>query len=60
MRVTTFSLFLLAATAPVLGGCQDTDRPLTYNKGVYAGKPEKALTSEQVEALRHRGEHQKD
>lgn len=60
MRVTKISLILLAAITLVLGGCQDEDRPLSYNKGVYAGKPDKALTSAQVEALRHRGGRQKD
>lgn len=60
MRVTKFSLFLLAAITLILGGCKDTDRPLSYNKGVYAGKADQKLTSEQVEALRHRGDYQKD
>ena len=59
MQVAKYSLIILAATL-ILGGCKDTNRPLSYNKGVYAGKPDKALTAEQVEALRHRGDHQKD
>lgn len=60
MSVTKFSVFFLAAITLVLGGCKDTGRPLSYNKGVYGGKVDKALTSEQVDSLRHRGGHQRD
>ena len=56
MRVISLSLALAGALA--LAGCKDTDRPLSYNKGVYAGKADTKLTSGQVEALRLRGMHQ--
>lgn len=38
-----------------LAGCKDEDRPLSYTPGEYGGKPDTALTKEQVEALRQRG-----
>lgn len=53
MRVVSFSLAL--AGLLVLAGCQDTDRPLSYEKGVYGGKADTKLTTGQLEALRHRG-----
>ena len=56
MRVISLSLALAGALA--LAGCKDTDRPLSYNKGVYEGKADTKLTPEQVEALRLRGMHQ--
>jgi hypothetical protein len=56
MRLITFSLFL--ASALVLAGCEGTDRPTSYNKGVYGGKADTKLTPKQVEALRHRGGRQ--
>lgn len=47
---------LLAFTAGLaLAGCKDTERPTSYNKGVYGGKADTKLTAEQVEALRQRG-----
>jgi len=52
MRVISFAL-VLAGTL-VLTGCKDTDRPLSYEKGVYGGKADTALTAGQREALRHR------
>lgn len=60
MRVTKFSVFLLAAITMVLSGCKDTDRPLSYNKGVYGGPADKPLAPEQLDALRQRGNHQRD
>ncbi|MDH3581150.1 MAG: hypothetical protein OEM91_11065 [Hyphomicrobiales bacterium] len=60
MRVTKLSLFLLAATTLILGGCKDTDRPLNYEKGVYRGMADKPLAREQLDALRQRGNYQKD
>jgi hypothetical protein len=61
MRVTKFSVFLVAAMMLVLGGCEETGRLLSNDdKGTYAGKSDTALTSEQVNALRHRGNYQKD
>ena len=56
MRVILLSLGLAGALA--LAGCKDTDRPLSYNKGVYGGKADTKLTSGQVDALRLRGMHQ--
>ncbi len=53
MRVVSFSLAL--AGLLVLAGCQDTGRPLSYEKGVYGGKADTKLTAGQLEALRHRG-----
>lgn len=59
MRVKPYPLLMMAAAALALAGCKDTDRPLSYDKGVYAGKPDQELTSDQVEALRQRGTHQR-
>lgn len=53
MRVISF--FLVIAGVLALAGCKDTDRPLTYNKGVYAGEPDTELSDEQVDGLRQRG-----
>lgn len=53
MRVIILGLLLVGPA--VLASCKDTNRPLTYNKGEYAGKPDTKLTPEQVEALRQRG-----
>ena len=53
MRLILYSLFLVGAFA--LAGCEGTDRPTSYNKGVYGGKADTKLTAEQLEALRHRG-----
>jgi hypothetical protein len=52
---TGIAAILLAGSALALTACQDTDRPLSYEKGVYHGKKDTALTSEQVETLRQRG-----
>ncbi len=56
MRVISLSLALAGALA--LAGCKDTDRPLNYNKGVYGGKSDTKLTTEQIQTLRHRGMRQ--
>lgn len=53
MRVILLGLLLIGPV--VLAGCKDTNRPLTYNKGEYSGKPDTKLTPEQVETLRQRG-----
>ncbi|GBE42624.1 hypothetical protein BMS3Bbin10_00686 [bacterium BMS3Bbin10] len=53
MRMISF--FLILAGTLVLAGCKDADRPLSYEKGVYAGKADTKLTADQLEALRHRG-----
>lgn len=58
MRVLKYIVFVTAALA--LAGCEGTDRPLSYGeKGVYSGKSDTELTSQQVEALRRRGSYQK-
>jgi len=57
MRMISYSLLLASALA--LAGCEDTDRPTSYNKGVYGGKADTKLTTEQLEALRHRGGSQR-
>jgi len=53
MRIIT--LGLICAGALMIAGCKDTNRPLSYTKGEYGGKPDTKLTGEQVETLRHRG-----
>lgn len=55
MRGRKLPIFLVAASALVLGACKDTDRPLEYQKGVYGGKPDTKLTSDTVRTLRERG-----
>lgn len=55
MRAKKATIFLLTVFVPALAGCGETDRPLSYQKGVYAGKADQELTSEQVETLRQRG-----
>ncbi len=57
MRMISYSLLLASALA--LAGCEGTDRPTSYNKGVYGGKADTKLTTEQLEALRHRGGSQR-
>jgi outer membrane protein assembly factor BamE (lipoprotein component of BamABCDE complex) len=52
------SILVALAGALALAGCKDTDRPLSYNKGVYGGKADTKLTAEQIETLRHRGMRQ--
>lgn len=53
----------LAMTGIVLAmqGCREDEqnRPLTYDKGVYQGRPDQALDEQQVEALRQRTAGQK-
>ncbi|WP_162901428.1 hypothetical protein [Breoghania sp. L-A4] len=53
--------FLVAVFALGLAGCRESeqDRPLTYEPGVYGGKPDTALTDEQRRELQHRGLNQK-
>lgn len=53
MRLITYSVLLAGVLA--LAGCEGTDRPTSYNKGVYGGKADTKLTAEQLEVLRHRG-----
>lgn len=49
---------LLALAA--LAGCRDQEqgRPLSYEKGTYQGKPDTALPSETLDALRQRAQNQ--
>ncbi len=56
MRIISLTLALAGALA--LAGCKDTDRPLSYNKGVYGGKADTKLQAKQLETLRHRGMQQ--
>ena len=54
MRAISITLTLVATL--VVAGCNDSsDRPLSYEKGVYGGKADTKLTADQIEALRHRG-----
>ena len=53
MRLISCSLLLAGILA--LAGCEGTDRPTSYDKGVYGGKADTKLTAEQLEVLRHRG-----
>ncbi|MEC9369239.1 MAG: hypothetical protein VX871_11180 [Pseudomonadota bacterium] len=46
---------LATAGLLALGGCNETDRPLSYKKGVYGGKTDQKLTAQQLETLRQRG-----
>lgn len=55
MQARRVSVFLLAAAGLMLAGCQDSDRPTSYNKGVYGGEPDTELSEETVETLRQRG-----
>ncbi len=52
---------LVAVFAMGLAGCRESeqDRPLGYEKGVYGGKPDTALSDEQRRDLQHRGRNQK-
>ncbi len=59
VRVKGLALCLLAAAALGLAGCNDVERPTSYNKGVYGGKADQKLTPEQVDSLRERLAHQK-
>ena len=59
MRVAKVPWVLLAGAALLLTACKDTNRPTSYDKGVYGGKADQKLTPAQVEALRHRGALQK-
>ncbi len=56
MRIISITLAIAGSLA--LAGCQDTDRPLSYNKGVYGGKADTKLKAAQVQTLRHRGMQQ--
>ena len=55
----SISFFLILAGTLALAGCRDAARPLSYDKGVYAGKADTKLTPGQLEALRHRGNLQR-
>lgn len=53
------ALIVSTALLLALAGCKDTDRPISYNKGVYGGPADQKLTAEETEALRLRGALQK-
>ena len=55
MQARTVSGIFLASVILLLSGCKDSDRPTSYSKGVYGGKADTKLTSEQVRTLRQRG-----
>jgi hypothetical protein len=52
------SLLVLATLG--LGGCREEEqgRPISLEKGEYAGKPDTPLTEEQLRALQQRGKLQ--
>ncbi len=54
----TFAALLVAGLA--LAACDQNEqgRIRAYEKGVYLGKPDTALTEDQVDALRHRAAQQ--
>lgn len=52
MRKVFCGIALLGVLA--LSGCNDSIRPLSYDKGEYGGKPDTKLTKEQVDGLRQR------
>ncbi len=56
--VMTLTALLVAGLA--LGACDQNEqgRILSYEKGTYLGKPDTALTEEQVDELRHRARQQ--
>lgn len=59
--MTSKTISVLAALALVglaVGGCEDTERPLTYDKGVYGGQADQPLTEQQLEELRQRSQYQ--
>lgn len=51
----------LVAVGLALGGCRENeqDRTLMFDKGKYLGKPDRPLSDEQVDELRHRAEQQR-
>lgn len=53
MRAIVYGVAL--ASLMVVAGCQETSRPLSFEKGTYRGKADTELTKEQVDALRQRG-----
>jgi hypothetical protein len=55
MRTRKAMIIVLTVFVPALAGCGETDRPLSYEKGNYAGESDQKLTSEQVDTLRQRG-----
>lgn len=59
MRARTALIVGAATVAVGLGGCLETDRPLTYEKGTYGGKPDQPLSPDQVSTLRERTNLQK-
>ena len=56
-----FAMFLVAgAIVFALAGCRESEqnRPLTYTKGEYGGKPDQKLDQQKLDQLRLRGQHQ--
>jgi hypothetical protein len=56
-RVAIASVLLIGIA---LAGCreEEQDRVLLYDKGIYLGEPDTALTEQQVDALRQRATNQ--
>ncbi len=56
MNTRLTGLLALVAAAGLLAGCNEAEsgRPLTYEKGVYKGKQDEALTDATREQLRQR------
>lgn len=54
LRIATISAVLVAMAA--VSGCREEEqnRPLTYKKGTYQGKPDQQLTDAQKQELRSR------
>ncbi|MGD9867719.1 MAG: hypothetical protein AB7U38_06955 [Hyphomicrobiales bacterium] len=55
MHKNIIPVAVMIAILASLGGCKETDRPLSYEKGVYGGKADQKLTEQQLETLRQRG-----
>ncbi len=56
-----FTLFVAAsAIVFALAGCREAEqnRPLTYTKGEYGGKPDQKLDQQKLDQLRLRGQQQ--
>lgn len=58
LRIATIGSLLLAMAA--VSGCREEEqnRPLTYEKGTYQGKPDQQITEAQRQELRSRARNQ--
>ncbi len=57
---TILTICVLAGAAVVLAACDSSEQrvPLSYEKGVYLGKPDAPLSEETLSALRERAAYQ--